>query len=75
MTLEELLASNNRKVMEELLLWVIKESHGDDSWIYGVYSRNMTKLTLPKIKAILEVSKETAEEGLELFNLLGFCND
>lgn len=75
MTLEELLASDNRKVMEELFLWVIKESHGGDSWLYGVYSQNMNKLTLSEIKCLLEIHKETAEEGLELFNLLGFCDN
>lgn len=75
MTLEELLASDKRKVMERLLLWVIKESHGEDSWIYGAYSRNIDKLSLPRIKAILEISKETAEEGMELFNICGLCDE
>ena len=72
MTLDELLASDNRNFMEELLLWVIEERYGATSWIYRAYSRNISKFKFENIKAILEVDREKSEQGLDFYNSFGF---
>jgi len=56
MTLEEFLEKSDRKGLEALLLWCVKELHGEDSWLYGVYSQKIDKVSINKMKAIIEVS-------------------
>ena len=51
-------------------LRIVKSVHFD-KYVW----ENVAQLSLPKIKAILEVSKETAEEGMELFNICGLCDE
>lgn len=54
MTLEEFLEKSDRKGLEALLLWCVKELHGEDSWLYGVYSQKIDKVSVNKMKAIIE---------------------
>ena len=55
MTLEEYFEKSDRKGIEALLLWCVKELHGEGSWLYGVYSQKMDKVSVNNMKAIIEV--------------------
>lgn len=56
MTLEEYFEKSDQKGLKALLLWCIKEHHGENSWLYGVYQRNIDKIPLDKMKSIIKVS-------------------
>ncbi|MBR1725818.1 MAG: hypothetical protein IJ724_04090 [Muribaculaceae bacterium] len=56
MTLEEYLEKSDQEGLKALLLWCIKEHHGENSWLYGVYHRNIDKFGINRMKAIIEVS-------------------
>ncbi len=56
MTLEEYFEKSDREGLEALLLWCIKEKHGENSWLYGVYNENINKFPVNKMKVIIEAS-------------------
>lgn len=54
MTLEEFLEKSDRKGLEALLLWCVEERHGEHSWLYRVYSQKIDKISVDKMKIIIE---------------------
>jgi len=55
MTLEEFFEKSDRKDLEYLLLWCIKERHGEDSWLYRTYTEIIDKITVKEMKYMIEI--------------------
>ncbi len=54
--MKEYFEKSPRKGLEALLLWCTKENHGENSWLYGVYNEQINKLSVNKMKALIEIS-------------------
>ena len=54
MTLEEYLEKSDRKGLEALMLWCVKELHGEDSWVYDAYSQKIEKSSNDELKTMIE---------------------
>ena len=53
--LEEFLEKSDRKGLEALLLCCVKELHGDNTWVYDKYLQMIDKVSVDKLKTIIEV--------------------
>lgn len=56
MSLEEYLEKSDQEGLKALLLWCIKEHHGENSRLYGIYQENIDKFPVNKMKVIIEAS-------------------
>ena len=55
MTLEEYLEKSDRKGLETLLLWCMKEHHGEDSWLYRTYTEIIGTISVEDMKCMIEI--------------------
>ena len=55
MTWEEYLEKSDRKGLEDLLLWCMRESHGEESWLYRTYTEIIDKITIEEMKCMIEI--------------------
>lgn len=66
MTLGEFLEKDDRKAMEAMVLWIVKEKFGEHSWIYRAYRDKIDRVTTSDLKILIECQASDVLIGKDL---------